>query len=942
MHLWDSLIDHAVITLNLLRTSSINNRLSAYAQIHGAFDFNTTPIGPPGTKVLVHNKPNVRGTWSPHGEEGWYIGPAMDHYRNFKVYIPSTRSIRISDTLAWFPAHVTMPTASSTDLAMAAAYDLTQALLNPAPASALSPLSDSQRNALIQLSTIFGNYTSSYINKDEIVRPSEDLADPRVEMTEPRMERTEPRVEMTEPRMVTIEPRMEATEPRVRVIEHVSMPTDSKTEAQGYVPSILPDSVEEVQADGEISYTSYNHNGAQRRRKAKHNRRHRNPIISSSIHEAVVTDTSPVNNQMQQDDIQSRDYQLEGELMQESKNTHQKVQFIDTPEIIPTSTPRRRSSRGKKIVRFDPRTYQMIHFAHAITTQQTNHYAYATHEPSLRQLLQSTDAEKWMRATTLELGRLTQGIPGIVEGTDTMLFIKHDDKPKDRLSSYCRVVCAYNPNKADPYRVRFTYSGDKSDYPYETSTPTVDISTVKLHLNSVISTPGARYMTLDLKNFYLNTPLERFEYMRIPISIFPEPIINQYNLLPLVTNGHVMVEIRKGIYGLPQAGILANKLLNERLLAGGYYPAQYTPGLYLHKTRKISFTLWVDDFGIKYGSRDDVDDLITLLGKQYEMTIDWSGTKYIGLTLRWNYKKGIVDLSMPGYIQRALQRFQHPQPTRPQHSPHPWTGPTFGTRSQQIPEVIESPPVDTNQVKRLQEIIGTLLYYARMVDNTMLVALGTLASAQSKATEETIKAATHLLNYCATHPSATIRFTKSDMILHIVSDASYLTASGARSRLGGYFFMSHNLLKTPPDPNDPAPTFNGPILVNSSIIQPVLSSAAEAELGALFYNAKDGCMLRNTLTDMGHPQPATPIQADNACAVGLANDTMKQKRSKAIDMRFYWVRDKVKDSTFVIYWRKGAENNADYFTKHHAPSHHRKLRARYLQVDELDQCEEDT
>ncbi len=190
-------------------------------------------------------------------------------------------------------------------------------------------------------------------------------------------------------------------------------------------------------------------------------------------------------------------------------------------------------------------------------------------------------------------------------------------------------------------------------------------------------------------------------------------------------------------------------------------------------------------------------------------------------------------------------------------------------------------------------------------------------------------AITQLLNYCATLPDATVRFTASDMVLHIVSDASYLSASGARSRLGGYFFMS-SPIKTKPEPTDPAPPFNGPVLVNSSIIQPVMSSAAEAELAALFYNAKDGCMLRNTLEDMGHPQPATPIQADNACAVGLANDTVKQKRSKAIDMRFYWVRDRVKQGQFIIYWKKGVENDADYFTKHHPPAHHRRMRSRYL------------
>ena len=177
LHLWDLLLDQATITLNLLRTSSLNNNLSAYAQIHGFFDFNKTPLGPPGTKVIVHNKPEARGTWSPHGDEAWYVGPAMNHYRSFRVYVPSTNSIRISDTLAWFPQHITMPTASSTDIAMAAAYDLTQALLYPSTASALAPLADSQREALMQLASIFGTISSPIDAPNEpslIVDPTAD------------------------------------------------------------------------------------------------------------------------------------------------------------------------------------------------------------------------------------------------------------------------------------------------------------------------------------------------------------------------------------------------------------------------------------------------------------------------------------------------------------------------------------------------------------------------------------------------------------------------------------------------------------------------------------------------------------------------------------------------------------------------------------------------
>jgi hypothetical protein len=214
----------------------------------------------------------------------------------------------------------------------------------------------------------------------------------------------------------------------------------------------------------------------------------------------------------------------------------------------------------------------------------------------------------------------------------------------------------------------------------------------------------------------------------------------------------------------------------------------------------------------------------------------------------------------------------------------------------------------------------------------MLVALGTLASAQAKGTEATAQAVTQLLNYCATHPDAIVRYHASDMQLHVHSDASYLSESQARSRAGGTFFLS-SFSKDPkvaPDPNSTPPPHNGAIHTHCSIMKSVLSSATEAELGALFYNAKDGAMLRTTLESMGHPQQATPIQTDNACASGIANDTVKQRRSKAIDMRFYWIKDRVQQGQFLVHWRRGTDNLADYFTKHHSPTHHRLMRSRYL------------
>jgi hypothetical protein len=99
LHLWDQLLPQALIRLNLLRGSRINPKLSAWAQVNGQFDYNRTPLAPPGTRVLVHEKSSARDSWFPHGIDGWYIGPALESYRCFKVWIWDIRNERVCDTL---------------------------------------------------------------------------------------------------------------------------------------------------------------------------------------------------------------------------------------------------------------------------------------------------------------------------------------------------------------------------------------------------------------------------------------------------------------------------------------------------------------------------------------------------------------------------------------------------------------------------------------------------------------------------------------------------------------------------------------------------------------------------------------------------------------------------------------------------------------------------
>ena len=560
---------------------------------------------------------------------------------------------------------------------------------------------------------------------------------------------------------------------------------------------------------------------------------------------------------------------------------------------------------------------------HPVTGASINKYATLMRDNGLRDI--------WQRAFGKEFGNLAQGddLTG-TPGTNTIYVLSHEEIkniPRDRTVTYVRIVIDYRPQKADPNRVRLTAGGNLIEYPYELTTRTADLTTAKILWNSTISTEGARYMCLDIKNFYLGTPMTRYEYMKMPLSVFPEHIVRQYKLDQHAKNGFVYIEIRKAIYGLPQAGILANQLLRRRLRPHGYYEVLHTPGLWKHTTRPTQFTLTVDDFGVKYIGRDNAIHLITALRKHYELKIDWEGKLYCGITLTWNYDKHYVDISMPKYVDKLLAKFDHTPHTRPQHSPHTAPPRSFGTDAQ-IPIPHDTLPIlPADRICRIQQIVGTIMYYARAVDLTTLVALSSIASEQSKATSATENKAQQLLNYLRTHNNATIRYTASDMILNVHSDASYLSEPHARSRIGGVFFLGSQ-----PVPNHPI-KLNGPIHISANICKFVVASAAEAELGALFYNCQDAAVLRLTLEELGHMQPATPVHCDNSTAAAIANDTIKKQRSRAMEKNFFWVADQVARKNFTVTWHPGKENLADYFTKHFDAKHHQTVRPYYLHLN---------
>ncbi len=224
---------------------------------------------------------------------------------------------------------------------------------------------------------------------------------------------------------------------------------------------------------------------------------------------------------------------------------------------------------------------------------------------SYKRLMHNPDTlEVWQTAFGKDFGGMAQGDNKMGQkGTDSIFVMTHDEiraLPKNQTVTYARVVVDFCPQKADPHCIRITAGGNLINYPGELLMHTVDLTTSKLMWNSVLSTAGAKYMYLDTKNLYLTAPLDQFECIKMPIDLFPEWIVKQYELMKHVLNGFIYLKMRRAVWGLPQAGILANKPLQRRLLPHRYYECNNTPGLWKHETRPISFTLVVNNLGVKY------------------------------------------------------------------------------------------------------------------------------------------------------------------------------------------------------------------------------------------------------------------------------------------------------------------------------------------------------
>ena len=461
---WDRLIFQCELTLNLLRTSRVNPTLSAHAYINGNFDFNCTPLAPPGTKVVFHSKPTKRASWAFHGQEGWYIGPAIEHYRCLRIYNPQTHSEINSDTIKFIPRYIPIPEASIDDHIKRSLSDVLLLLLNRTPTL---PVLDqpSARKALIDIAKVLERDSTPTIRPIVPSSPTTSI----VHTTNIQPSSVQPTI-----------PKESLPPKNVRWNDPITVPLVE-------LPGDITTKGEDAPSPSNVL-----------------------PSTSKGGDSSAKNNTGTDKDQ----DIDTLIRQFTSLKKKLQPTGKQKIR-LPPPRIPPIKTPlpkqqkslsrpraqhpkATRQSTRRRVQRYSYDAPNRAWAAQFLAADKWAHkichiYNEEGHTESIDSLLRGSSAATWKQSLSNELGRLAQGI-GNLKGNDAMDFISIKEVPRDRKITYANMVCDYRPLKSDPYRVRLTVGGDRLQYDDDASSPAATLIETKLILNSTISdsAQGAR------------------------------------------------------------------------------------------------------------------------------------------------------------------------------------------------------------------------------------------------------------------------------------------------------------------------------------------------------------------------------------------------------------------------------------------------------------------
>ena len=897
MKLWDLLLPQAEVTLNMLRSSALSVHVSAYQHLCGAWDWNRYPLAPLGMLVVTLVSASIRQSFADHGEQAFYLGPALQHYRTFRVYCIRTGRERESDTVSWHPqSQLLLPFNSPWQTFCTDVTRLIDSI------KALTEL----HGGLIQAPTVVQRTIPALLEAIEQVREVFNATE-------------------------TITPVIVPASSNHIDSQHVNAVDMSHSVNQPHDLPLTdsPAATQRVVADSETTVADAEKILKHRRRKNKWEFNVRwvgygkaddtwEPI--ANVYGCVAFTEYCVKYPQFKDlgyvNMAGR-FILEPAAVHIAAAMHTQRVSLQHERPVPRKSLDGYTMNAKKSKKAKLSMHEAIwHTCNAVGSNTTDGLSYRYHSAS-----RGADGDYWKAASHTEFTRLIDEYQAMEFFCDTAIPRKY------KMMYYNPVLTKKVKNGSVVYRVRGTAGGNNSSFEGDTTAYVADMTTFKILCNKTISDANKQMSTADISDMYLHSTLDEPEYMWIHLSDIPDASMTQFAVNSFVTPGatKVAVRIKGGMYGLPQAGLLAQEKLVKVLYDHGYYMCKHTTCLFKHEVLDTEFVLTVDDFAISHRP-GALQHLLDALRTVYPITFvtDTNVIDYIGFKAVFNYDIPIrtCTLSMPGYMKAACDRFGI-HPTHNTHNPELFLPIVYGSKAPQFAKEDASPALSQADKTLVQQIVGVLLWYARGVDGTILKAVNSVGSAQATPTENVKTAAIQILLYGHTYPDASITYYASDMILAIDADASYLGETGARSRAACTFKF---VTKDNPDYS------NGLIECISTIIPTIVTCAAEAEYAGLFIAGQTGLQYRYTLSDLKCPQPAegTRITCDNLTSGKLCHNKWKNKRSKPMDMRYHWIRDRCALKDFYIEWRKGADSIADLLTKAHPTAHFLEMRKHFV------------
>ena len=410
IQLWDNLLQQAQDSLNLLRATRLNPNISAYAMLEGEYNFNKTPLAPPRTKALIHQDPDSRTSWGPHALDAWYVGNAKDPYRCYKVWLPSTRGYRVTQTIKFFPTHLKMPGVSNKDNVIITAIELTKALLNKNTSLNIQP---KQLELLKQLADIFEtSATPQRVNKDGTTPQVYKGPTTSVDVTSPNVLSTKRFIHQKQ----TIRANTTITS---LITDEIEKPPINRPESSTSVTEIRQ---EKTPPNLPLPICTPDEDTPQHRRQSNRLRQRPGYVkvfqAATQVANQATHMTADENLNFHIDLLQANQVnQAVSRAREENQNLHRALHHICNGVVHPTT--------GETITK----------------------YAKLAADPATREI--------WQEARRKELGRLAQGYKN-TPGTNIIKFLSLEEIaniPKDRVVTYTIIVVDFRPQKDDPNRV---------------------------------------------------------------------------------------------------------------------------------------------------------------------------------------------------------------------------------------------------------------------------------------------------------------------------------------------------------------------------------------------------------------------------------------------------------------------------------------------------------